>query len=211
MSHPGRPDAAHWDARYAAGSPWGREPNTTVREIGSTLTPGRARDVAAGDGRHSLWLASLGWDVDALDFSTTAMEHGRAAAERLTAAGELPGTVHWEVADATAAAPRPQAYDLVLHAYLHLPPQAAADALALSTSGVSPGGLFLLVGHDATNLTHGVGGPQDPTVLTDVDTVRAAMEAGGLAVERAEVIRRAVPGAERPALDTVVVGRRPSV
>ncbi len=207
---PGRPDAAHWDARYAAGSPWGREPNRTVREIVTPLAPGRALDVAAGDGRHSLWLASLGWDVDALDFSTTAMEHGRAAAERLTAAGELTGRVRWEVADATETVPPPLAYDLVLHAYLHLPPLAAAAALAHSTSGVAPGGLFLLVGHDATNLTHGVGGPQDPTVLTDVDTVRAAMEAGGLSIERAEVVERAVTGAQRPALDTLVLGRRRS-
>ena len=210
MSAPGRPDAAHWDARYAAGSPWGREPNATVREVVEPLTPGRARDVAAGDGRHALWFAAIGWDVDALDFSTTAMEKGRATAARLAADGELPGTVSWEVADATATPPEPQAYDLVLHAYLHLPPVAARAALSLSASGVAPGGLFLLVGHDATNLAHGVGGPQDPTVLTDPDTVRAAMESVGLSVERAEVIRRSVPGADRPALDTVVIGRRPS-
>ena len=28
-----------------------------------------------------------------------------------------------------------------------------------------PGGTFLLVAHDSTNLTEGTGGPQDPTVL----------------------------------------------
>jgi SAM-dependent methyltransferase len=208
MSHPGLPDAAAWDARYAAGSPWGREPNRTVREIVAPLVAGRARDVAAGDGRHALWLAASGWDVDALDFSSTAMEHGRSTADAL--AGELSGTISWQVADATLARPEPLAYDLVLHAYLHLPPDAAGTALALSASGVAPGGLFLLVGHDRSNLEHGTGGPQDPTVLTDLDDVRSAMEAAGLVIERAEVIRRTVPTAERPALDTLVLARRPS-
>lgn len=210
MSLPNRPDAAAWDARYAAGSPWGREPNLTVREVVAPLAPGRARDVAAGDGRHALWLAAGGWDVDALDFSTTAMERGRAAAERLASDGELRGTVRWEVADATVARPEPQSYDLVLHAYLHLPPDAAGAALALSASGVAPGGLFLLVGHDASNLEHGVGGPQDAAVLTDLDGVTSAMEAAGLTIERAEVVRRDVTGADRPALDTLVLARRPS-
>lgn len=209
MSQAARPDAADWDARYAAGSPWGREPNRTVRELVTALRPGRARDVAAGDGRHALWMAGIGWDVDALDFSATAVEHGRSAAERLAAEGELSGTVHWEVADATTARPEQQAYDLVLHAYLHLPPEASAAALSLSASGVAPGGLFLLVGHDSSNLEHGVGGPQDPSVLTVLDDVTAAMRAAGLGIERAEVVRREVPGAERPALDTLVLARRP--
>ncbi len=184
MSRPDRPDAAHWDARYAAGSPWGREPNRTVHELVAGLAPGRARDVAAGDGRHALWLAGNGWRVDALDFSGTAVAQGRAATARLADAGELRGTVHWRVADATLDRPEPLAYDLVLHAYLHLPPPAARTALTLSAGGVAPGGLFLLVGHDRTNLEDGFGGPQDPDVLTDAATVRSAPR-GGRARRRA--------------------------
>ena len=209
MSEPGRPGSAQWDARYAAGSPWGREPNRTVREVVSALTPGRARDVAAGDGRHALWLAAGGWDVDALDFSTTAMERGRASADLLADSGELRGTVTWQVADATVDVPEPGAYDLVLHAYLHLPPDAARTAVELSASGVAPGGSFVLVGHDRSNLEHGVGGPQDPAVLTDLEAVTSAMRAAGLTIDRAEVVRREVAAAARPALDTLVVARRP--
>jgi len=204
------PDAARWDARYAAGSPWGREPNATIREVVTGLTPGRARDVAAGDGRHALWLAANGWRVDALDFSATAVEHGMQSATLLAANGDLPGSVRWEVADATTAQPEPLAYDLVLHAYLHLPTDAAVAALRLSASGVGPGGLFLLVGHDESNLEHGHGGPQNPAVLTAIGAVTPPLEAAGLVVERAEVISRHVDGAPRPALDTLVLARRPS-
>ena len=36
------------------------------------LAPGKALDVAAGLGRHALWLADLGWQVTAVDISITA-------------------------------------------------------------------------------------------------------------------------------------------
>ena len=204
------PDAAHWDARYAAGSPWGREPNVTIREVVTGLAPGRARDVAAGDGRHALWLAANGWQVDAIDFSATAVENGLKTTTLLAANGDLPGSVHWAVADATTTRPEALAYDLVLHAYLHLPADAAAAALSLSASGVGHGGLLLLVGHDESNLEHGHGGPQNAAVLTAVSTVTSTLEAAGLVVERAEVVSRHVDGAARPALDTLVLARRPS-
>ena len=33
------------------------------------LQPGKALDLAAGSGRHALWLAGLGWDVTAVDIA----------------------------------------------------------------------------------------------------------------------------------------------
>ena len=41
------------------------------------LPPGRAVDLAAGEGRNAVWLASRGWDVTAVDFSRVALERGR--------------------------------------------------------------------------------------------------------------------------------------
>ena len=53
---------ARWDARHAApdGDP-SPHPNPWVQEIAGALTPGRAIDLGAGRGRHSLWLAGRGW------------------------------------------------------------------------------------------------------------------------------------------------------
>lgn len=211
MSEPARGSAAAWDARYAAGSPWPQGPNATVHEIVAPLPPGRARDVACGDGRHAVWLAGLGWQVEAVDFSAVAVERGRRTAERLAADGALPGSVSWRVADVATDAPEPASADLVLLAFLHLPPEQAAAALELSVRAVAPGGLLLLVGHDRTNLDHGTGGPRHAEVLTDVEVVAGALRAGGLRVERAEVVPRGVEGAERPALDTVVLARHPGI
>ena len=51
-------DATLWDDRYAASDlVWSAEPNPTVATLPADLPPGRALDVAAGEGRNAIWLA----------------------------------------------------------------------------------------------------------------------------------------------------------
>ena len=48
-------------------------PDPLLIQAAESLPPGRALDVACGPGRHSLYLASLGWHVTAVDSSTVAI------------------------------------------------------------------------------------------------------------------------------------------
>src|SRR5689334_5266073 len=106
-------DAAAWDERYAAADlVWSAEPNRFVAEELADLPPGRALDLATGEGRNAIWLARRGWDVTGVDFSQVALDKGR----RL--AGDT--VVRWVCADATRWE-EPASYDLVLLAYLQLP------------------------------------------------------------------------------------------
>ena len=57
------------------------------------------------------------------------------------------------------------------------------------------------------NLTAGVGGPQDPTILLDPEDVIASAAELPVDVELAQLRARDVEGADRPALDTVVLLR----
>ncbi|PLW74405.1 class I SAM-dependent methyltransferase, partial [Streptomyces sp. DJ] len=79
-------DSREWDERYASRElVWGAEPNRwLVREV-EDLAPGRALDLAAGEGRNALWLADRGWRVTAVDFSRTALDRGRRLAAGLPA------------------------------------------------------------------------------------------------------------------------------
>lgn len=205
--------ARDWDERYAASAPWGDEPNVWVRQHTEGLAPGRALDLACGDGRHALWLAARGWHVHATDFSAAAVARGRAAEQAARAAmpaatGPVPAPIDWQVADLTATAPTDEV-DLVVLAYLHLPAPDRERVLAGAARVLAPGGTLVVVAHDLTNLTEGVGGPQDASVLTEPRGVAQPLEDAGLEVVVAEVARRPVPQADRPALDTVVVARRP--
>jgi SAM-dependent methyltransferase len=200
-------DAADWDARYAgADLVWSASPNVWVRELCASLPPGRALDVAAGEGRNALWLVEQGWTVTAADFSPVAVERVRQVAdERLDAAGR--SRLDAVVADATEQAPG-TAYDLVLFSYLHLPPQEWARAVSAGVAATAVGGHIVVVAHARRNLTDGVGGPQDPGILLDPHDVVASVAGLPVVVELAETRARDVAGAPRPALDTVVRLRR---
>jgi ubiquinone/menaquinone biosynthesis C-methylase UbiE len=188
--------AEEWDERYAEQRQWSAEPNALVGELLAGLPPGDAVDLAAGEGRHALWLAGLGWRVTAVDFSDVGLSRGRSQ----PGAGE----VTWVTADVTAWATEPESLDLVLVAYLHL---AEADTTVLLTRAVGwlrPGGRLLVLGHDVENITAGVGGPQEPAILHSID--RLAPVAALLDVDRLEQVRRATPAGT--ALDTLLWGRR---
>src|SRR5436309_5039096 len=110
-------DSAEWDRRYSAtGLLWTASPNRFVVAELTGLAPGRALDLGCGEGRNAIWLAEQGWQVSAVDFSAVGLDKAR----RL--AGERGVTVDWVSADLRDYQPRPAAFDLVLLAYLHLPP-----------------------------------------------------------------------------------------
>jgi SAM-dependent methyltransferase len=190
-------DAQEWDRRYAGSDRvWSAAPNAWVAAaIGAWFT-GRALDLGAGEGRHSVWLAALGWQVTAVDFSATGIGRGRAGAE------EVGVEVDWVVADVrTWAPPAGVTFDLVLVAYLHL----SDDVLARARDWLAPGGALVVVGHALRNLTDGVGGPGDPRLLHTEAGYRAASE--GLVVEQLGEVIRHLP--EGDAIDLALVARRP--
>ena len=53
-------EAKDWDARYSTGRLWSTEPNRWVVHELSGVAPGRAIDVACGEGRNAIWLAEQG-------------------------------------------------------------------------------------------------------------------------------------------------------
>ncbi|MGY1744114.1 class I SAM-dependent methyltransferase [Blastococcus sp. SYSU D00695] len=191
-------DAQAWDARYAEQQQWSGEPNALVAELLADLPPGTAVDLAAGEGRHALWLAARGWRVTAVDFSAAGLARGR----------ERPGAaqVEWVTADVLTWPGPAGPVDLVLVAYLHLPPPQLEELLARAVGWLRPGGRLLVLGHDVDNLEHGVGGPQEPAVLHGV--ARLGPVAALLDVDRLAQVTRETPAGT--ALDTLLLGRRPS-
>lgn len=190
-------DAEAWDQRYAAGElVWSREPNQLVAAELADLAPGTAVDLAAGEGRNAIWLASRGWSATAVDYSQVALDKG----VRLTSEVSLPGKVTWVCADATTWQP-PQPVDLVVMAYFQVPAEDRRRAVRSAATMLHPGGTLLLVAHDSTNLTEGTGGPQDPRVLMTAEDVLgdlAGPMAEGFEVEvlRAERVAREVSSSD---------------
>lgn len=169
-------DATDWDRRYDTGAyVWHTDPNRFLPSMIAGLEPGRALDLACGEGRNAVWLARQGWSVTGVDFSAVGLDKGRRLAEHHHVA------VEWVHADVTTWPGRPDGFDLVVAFYLQLPSVERGIAIATAARALAPGATLIVVAHDSRNLTDGVGGPQDPVVLYDADDLRADIDRAGVA------------------------------
>ncbi len=188
-----------WNRRYEGTElVWTARPNQFLVAEVEGLAPGRALNLAAGEGRNSVWLAAEGWQVTGVDFSDVALDKAR----RLAEANDV--SVEWLQADLLEYNPPPRSFDLVTLLYLHLPQDQMRLVLERAAKAVAPGGVFLLIGHDITNIEDGHGGPQSPAVLYGPDDVTRSL--GDLEIERAERVLRAVETKTGPvsAIDVLV-------
>jgi SAM-dependent methyltransferase len=188
-----------WDAKYAGPDYlWSEKPNRFLVAELDGAAPGRALDLACGEGRNAVWLAQQGWRVTGVDFSGVALAKAAALAESCGV------EVEWVAADLLDYRP-PAEFDLVIVFYLQVPADERSLMLGRAAEALAPGGTLLVVGHDLLNLTEGHGGPQVPEVLYTPDDVVG--DVPGLVVERAERVRRPVGEAE--AIDVLVRATRP--
>ena len=105
-----------WDRRYSdVDLLWSRDPNRFLVAEAEDLAPGRALDLACGEGRNAIWLAELGWQVTGVDYSGVAIAKARerAASARLD--------IEFISADLLEYEPEPSAFDLVALFYLQIP------------------------------------------------------------------------------------------
>lgn len=207
--------AKDWDARYAAERQWSIEPNRWVVQELSSLMPGKALDVACGEGRNAIWLAGMGWSVLAIDYSQKALDRARQAAAAAQAQAAEPFDLTWECRDITESDGLSGQFDVVLCSYLHLVPYERTPLFRAAASAVAPGGTLLVIGHDATNLKEGHGGPQDPELLFTAQDVAKDLQdivsSGPWEIERSSRVAREVDTDDGPtvAWDALFRARRP--
>lgn len=190
-------DVAEWDERYRVHDHlWSVTPNLFVADRLGDVAPGRGLDLAAGEGRNAIWLASLGWEMTAVDFSEVAISKGKAQSD----------AVDFVIADVRTWETR-KSFDLVLIAYLHLVAGDYETVVRRARNWLAPGGEMFLIGHDVSNITEGWGGPQDPAVMWDVPEVLGWLD--GLVIVEAEVVNRPVDtdDGRKYARDTLVRAR----
>jgi SAM-dependent methyltransferase len=121
----------NWDQHYSDPANLDFTPDPLLVEVAELLPPGRALDVACGAGRNAQFLASLGWQVTAVDRSAVGIRLLRERAAGLA--------VDARIADLEAGgfAIEPGAYDLICDFYY-----LQRDLFPAIREGVRPGGVF---------------------------------------------------------------------
>lgn len=192
-------DADAWDERYRASERlWSAGPNQFVEDRLSDREAGEGLDLASGEGRNAIWLASQGWKMTAVDFSGVALERGQ----------EQSDDVDFVEADVFTWEPE-GTFDLILIAYLHVEAEPLAELVERAIGWLNPGGELFMIGHDISNLDEGVGGPQVPEILWDLDLMLEWL--GDLKLIEGGIVERPVEvdGDIGYARDTLIRARLP--
>ncbi|WP_369346001.1 isochorismate synthase [Demequina iriomotensis] len=180
-------DSAAWEARYASrDAVWSAQPNAQLVAEVAGSTAGRALDAGCGEGADAVYLATLGWEVTAIDISPTAVSRGRERAER--AGAEIAARLDWRVADATAADLRAASYDLVTSHYAH-PEDGIAGLVEKLAALVAKDGILLVVGHDPSD-PHTIEHPRLSRTAFRADEAAAALDPDEWTVEVSQVRAR---------------------
>ena len=142
-------DRAKWNERYQDGYAAHGHPSTVLQQWVSRIPRGRALDLACGSGRNALFLASHGFEVDAVDISNAALDRAR---ERAREAGLQ---INWIEHDLDQPLTLAAGYALILAVrFMNLP--LIRDLTAL----LVPGGYLVCEQHLVT--VADVAGPTDP-------------------------------------------------
>lgn len=179
-----------------------RAPNARLVDALGSVPQGRALDAGCGHGAETVWLATRGWEVTAVDFSASALAHGRAMAEAL--GPSVANRITWTEGDlATWVAPS-RHFDLVVSLYVHIEGSVTAAIQKLGDA-VAVGGTLLMVGHRPLDPATGAPTPAAGQAQVSVEEALAALDPEHWELVVAEELPRAVVGS---GVDAVVRARR---
>ena len=139
------------------------EPSAFLVSAIKDVKPGKALDVATGQGRNAVYLATKGWDVTGFDISEVGL---KAANENAAKAGVTITTLNARFEDFDYGTAR---WDLIC--FIYVPTQLTVDSkyIARIRTALKPGGLMLY--------THKLGSLSPTVSLTESDKLNALLKA----------------------------------
>jgi hypothetical protein len=130
--------------------------------------------------------------VTAVDFSVTALDHGRSTAQSVGGA-DVAERIEWIEGDLGSWTPPSRRYDLVSCLYVHVAGSVGEMVRRLG-AGVAPGGTMLLVGHRPIDPATGAATPAAGQVQVSVDAAVDALDPSQWQIVVAEERQRAAAG-----------------
>jgi len=159
-----------WNSRYAQeGWLFGTEPNDHLREQAHLIPPGRVLSLAEGQGRNAVWLAQLGYQVTAVDVSSTGLDGARS----LAAAKQV--SIETVCSDLADYAITPGAWQGIVSIFAHVDVETRRRVHAGVVAGLAPGGVFILEAYRPEQIGKGTGGPPEDDRMMNLERLRAEL------------------------------------
>ncbi len=149
-----------WNRRYSEQQfAYGTEANAFLKEQINKLKPGKALFLGEGEGRNAVYAAKLRWQVDAVDFSSSAK------VKALKLAEENKVMINYEVRDLNEYRFKENYYDLVVMIFLHLPLELREKVFKNSINSLKSNGILLAEAFNKNQINNSSGGPQSLDLL----------------------------------------------
>ncbi|MGM0633454.1 MAG: SAM-dependent methyltransferase [Pseudomonadota bacterium] len=157
-----------WDERYTRDDYlYGTAPNDFLAEqVGRIPGGGRVLCLADGEGRNSVYLAGLGFEVTAVDFSTVALDKAARLARQQGVSVEL------QQADLSQYTLENYTWDGIVSIFCHLPPEARRRLHRQIPGALTAHGVLILEAYTPRQLELGTGGPPDAELMMTADALR---------------------------------------
>lgn len=126
-----------WNELYAKRDAKDQQFNKFLAESIKGLPPGRALDIGMGQGRNSLFLAALGWEVTGFDISEVAVKQAQAEAKKRGLKLDA------QVGDVDKFDYGKSKWDLVVGMYMH---EYLTRNAAKVVASLKPGGMLVVEG-----------------------------------------------------------------
>lgn len=149
-----------WNSRYSEKEfAYGTDPNEFFKEQIDKIIPGRAIFLGEGEGRNAVYAAKLGWQVDAVDFSSSAKD------KALKFAKENNVKINYAVSDLNDYDFKENDYDLIVMIFLHLPLELRTSTFSKSILSLKQNGRLLIEVFSKEQINNISGGPRSIDLL----------------------------------------------
>jgi 2-polyprenyl-3-methyl-5-hydroxy-6-metoxy-1,4-benzoquinol methylase len=155
-----------WNNRYSENEfVYGTEANAFLKEELQKLPKGKILFLGEGEGRNAIFAATLGWEVDAIDYS----EAGKKKAELLASKNNV--TINYIVADIIESPLPKESYDAVVLIYIHVNEETKPLLHQKVIDALKPKGKIIIEAFDKEQLKYNSGGPKDKDLLYDLQSI----------------------------------------
>ena len=172
MTGSGNRTRAAWDQRYSTNEyAYGVYPNAflsaSIAKLDMRANGQRVLCLAEGEGRNAVYLATLGYDVTAMDQSRVGLEK----AEQLATKRGVDLAI--ECGDLGNYQPESNGYHLVTMIWAHASASVRKNSYRIVDQALKAGGHLILEGYVPSQATRHTGGPSQPDYMFTLKELRA--------------------------------------
>lgn len=155
-----------WNKRYSDSKYiYGKEPNQFLKDELNKITPGKILFLGEGEGRNAVYAATLGWNVDAIDYS----QIGKEKAVKLAAENGV--RINYSNEDLSAFTPKQNYYDAVALIFLHLEEEVRERVSKIAIDAAKKEGKIILEAFEKDQIKNSSGGPKNAELLYSLHDV----------------------------------------